>query len=177
MINTLRAKRTAFARSRFRSSTSMSGSLVIIAALTIAFAGCRSNSALPDQNTTPNSSSAGSSEKRGSRNWDQDLGKRVTVTGMAINRTVGAFVSFEGSGIYADLPGNSWPIGLYHGDGKGELVEVTGTVTLRADLPVFIQEPGAPVKEGIPVPPGTDLKEAAKRYILEAVEWKRVVSK
>ena len=150
-----------------------SGSLAIIATLVMAFGGCKSNSALPNQGKADPSTS----EKVGSRNWEQELGKRVTVTGMAINRTVGAFVAFEGSGIYVDLPSNSWPIGLYHGDGKGELVEVKGTVTQRADLPVFIQEPGAPVKEGIPLPPGTDLKEAAKRYVLEGAEWKRVTSK
>jgi len=149
------------------------GSLAIIPALVVAFAGCKSNSALPDQGKADPSPS----EKVESRNWEQELGKRVTVTGMAINRSVGAFVSFEGSGIYIDLPSNSWPIGLYHGDGKGEVVEVTGTVTQRSDLPVFIQQPGEEPMAGIPVPPGTDLKEAAKRYVLEAVEWKRVTSK
>ncbi len=150
-----------------------SGSIAIIAALVVAFAGCKSNSALPDQGKADPSTS----EKSGSRNWEQELGKRVTVTGMAINRKVGAFVAFEGSGIYVDLPSNAWPIGLYHGDGNGEVVEVTGTVTQRSDLPVFIQQPGEEPKAGIPVPPGTDLNVAAKRYILEAVEWKRVTSK
>jgi len=96
---------------------------------------------------------------------------------MAIDRNVGAYLSIIGSGVYVALPGNSWPIGLYHDDGKGELVEVTGTVTQRWDLPVFIQQPRAPARPGIPDPPGTDLKEAAKRDVMEAVEWKRIVGK
>lgn len=50
---------------------------------------------------------------------------------------------------------------------SGARVRVTGTVTRRADLPVFIPKPGEPAVQGIPVPPGTDLEAARRRFVLE----------
>ncbi len=106
--------------------------------------------------------------------WKDLLGQRVTVQGKALNAKMGAQLSGKDFIVWVDLPGEAWPDSLYHGQDHGELVEVTGTVVQRADLPVFMQEPGGPVKAGIPLAPGTDLNEAAKRYILESVEWKPV---
>ncbi len=104
--------------------------------------------------------------------WREKLGQRVTVRGEAHNAKMGALLQGEGFTISVDLPGDAWPDGLYHGDDKGELVEVTGLVVQRNDLPVFIPEPGEPMRQSVHVPPGSDPDEARKRYVLENVEWK-----
>jgi hypothetical protein len=49
----------------------------------------------------------------------------------------------------------------------GARARVRGFVAERADLPVFIEEPGGPVMQGIPVPPGTDLEKARRRWVIE----------
>lgn len=103
-----------------------------------------------------------------------DIGKRITVIGTALNHHMGAVVSVDGSTIYVELPDKYWPDGVYHGGDTGDLVEVTGILEQRSDLPVFIQDPNEPPMHGMPMPPGTDLKEAAKRYVLVSVEWKSV---
>ncbi len=95
------------------------------------------------------------------------VGDRVTWSGVAENHKVGAFLA--GPGIYVDLPEKYWPSEI-----SGKRVKVTGTIVERYDLPVFIPDPDEPPVAGIPVPPGTDLHEAAKRYILENVEWATV---
>lgn len=108
--------------------------------------------------------------------WKDQLGKRVTVTGEAHNAKMGALVVGDGSSIWVDLHNDAWPEGMYHGNDAGELVVVTGTVVQRADVPVFIPKEGEPMRKGATVPPGTDLKEASKRYILEKVTWKLAAS-
>ena len=108
--------------------------------------------------------------------WKEHLGKQVTVTGEAHNAKMGALLEGEGFHIWVDLPNDAWPDGLYHGNDDGELVEVIGTVRERSDVPVFIPKDGEPMRQGVTVPPGTDLEEARKRYILEDVKWKRVAS-
>lgn len=108
--------------------------------------------------------------------WHHQLGKRITVTGQATNAKMGARLHGDGFTIWVDLPAKAWPDGMYHGNDKGELVEVTGTVVQRQDVPVIVVVPGEPVlRAGVTVPPGTDVEEASKRYILENVVWNRVV--
>ena len=51
---------------------------------------------------------------------------------------------------------------------------VCGVVAKRYDLPVFVPRKGEPVVQGIPVPEGTDLHEAGKRYIIEKPVWRPV---
>jgi hypothetical protein len=51
--------------------------------------------------------------------------------------------------------------------GHSARVRVRGVVSRRADRPVFIQRPGAPPMQGIPVPEGTDLEAARRRWVLE----------
>lgn len=104
--------------------------------------------------------------------WKDKVGQRVTVRGEAHNAKMGALVQGEDFTIRVDLPGDAWPDGLYHGDDKGELVEVSGLVFQRNDVPVFIPESGEPMRQSVDVPPGTDPEKARKRYVLENVEWK-----
>jgi hypothetical protein len=49
-------------------------------------------------------------------------------------------------------------------------VRVRGVVRERADLPVFVVPPDGPVEQGIPVPEGTDLEKARRRYVLEEAQ-------
>jgi hypothetical protein len=61
---------------------------------------------------------------------------------------------------------------IFDGDGRwqvplGAWVRVRGTVVERSDLPVFIQDPNEPIMQGMPVPPGTDLEQARKRWVIE----------
>ena len=51
--------------------------------------------------------------------------------------------------------------------GHSARVRVRGVVSQRADRPVFVQRPGQPLMQGIPVPEGTDLEEARRRWVLE----------
>jgi hypothetical protein len=46
-------------------------------------------------------------------------------------------------------------------------IRVRGVVGQRADLPVFVQKPGGPQLQGIPVPEGTDLEAASRRWVIE----------
>jgi hypothetical protein len=115
--------------------------------------------------------SAGATAQDKTDRWHEQLGKRVTLTGEAHNAKMGALLEGKDFMIWVDLPGEAWPNGMYHGNDEGDPVVVTGTVVQRSDLPVFIAEPGEMDKAGIPMPPGTDLEEARKRYILEDVTW------
>lgn len=94
--------------------------------------------------------------------WEQRIGERVEVEGEAENHKVGPFVG----GLYV---AGEIPDGM-----NGKQVRVRGTLTSRDDLPVFIRDPKADPEEtpaGIPVPPGTDLKKARRRYVIANPTW------
>jgi len=102
--------------------------------------------------------------------WKAQLGKEVTVEGVAENWKAGPQVSNGKTGVWIDGP--EW-----NSETNGKRVRVTGTVIERADLPVFIADPNDDkVPAGIPVPPGTDLKDAAKRYLLTRIKWEILVA-
>ena len=105
--------------------------------------------------------------------WKNHLGQCVTVHGKALNHKLGAYLEGDEYGIYVDLPDTHWPSGLYFGKGDGEQVTVTGTVVERNDVPVFIPNPNKPLVQSVPVPEGTDLEGASKRYVLESVEYQK----
>ncbi len=103
--------------------------------------------------------------------WKAQLGKEVTIEGVAENWKAGPQVSSEKTGIWIDGP--EW-----NSEMNGKRVRVTGTVIERADLPVFIADPNdGRVPGGIPVPRGTDLKEAAKRFLLTNIKWELLETK
>ena len=77
----------------------------------------------------------------------------------------------------ASLRGGAWSIALTFADSAGAdawwalppgaRVQVQGVVAERHDPRVFVQQPGAPIEQGIPVPPGTDLEQASRRDVVE----------
>ncbi len=108
------------------------------------------------------------------QSWTTHIGKKVTLYGKAIDEKSGAALYCVGKAfcpaIYIDGL-DTWPDGLYLGGDAGKSVIVTGTVIERDDLPVFIENKNEPAKQGIPVPPGTDLKKASHRFLLKDAKW------
>jgi len=103
------------------------------------------------------------------------IGTKITIEGKAINAKLGALLTAkDGSSIWIDGL-ESWPAGFYLGEENGKILSVTGIVIEKYDLPVFIYKEGGPQKSGIPVPEGTDLKEASRRYLLKGAKWKVVL--
>ena len=98
--------------------------------------------------------------------WSAYLGLRVRVEGRAENAKSGALLTGDGPEIWIDGL-QEWPADVP----RGTRVQVTGTVIARADLPVFVDEPGSLPRTGIPVPPGTDLDRAARRFLLTDIRW------
>lgn len=95
----------------------------------------------------------------------KQLGKEITLVGVAHNLKEGARLSGEKFTIFIDGI-YAWPEEMY-----GKKVSVTGTLIERHDRPVFIHKPGDIPRSGIAVPKGTDLHAAAHRYLLKDAKW------
>ena len=95
------------------------------------------------------------------------LGQRVTLSGIAEPRKLGAAVRCDGFDVWIDGL-QDWPQ-----DFTGHRVHVTGVLEERHDLPVFTADtPEERMRvQGIPVPSGTDLHEASRRYIIRDAKW------
>jgi len=92
-------------------------------------------------------------------------GGHVVLEGIAESRKLGAAVRGDGFDVWIEgLDG--WPDGI-----AGRRVHVTGVLVERYDLPVFIQKPGEPIAQGMPVPEGTDLHAASRREVLRDAHW------
>ncbi|UII76234.1 hypothetical protein LV716_00095 [Flagellimonas sp. HMM57] len=102
------------------------------------------------------------------------LGKKIEILGTAVNTKLGAMLVTEDGSIWINGK-QEWPRGYYYGDDNGKKLKVTGTVIKKYDLPVVIQKEGELPKSGIPVPEGTDIKEASRRYLLKNAKWKITV--
>ncbi len=98
------------------------------------------------------------------------IGKQVEVVGIAVNTKLGALLVAKNGSIWIDGK-ETWPEGYYYGNDDGKKLKVTGTLIERFDLPVFTQKEGDLPKSGIPIPEGTDLKEASRRYLLKNAKW------
>jgi hypothetical protein len=82
----------------------------------------------------------------------------------------------------AHVEGGAWAIAVTLADPAGEeawwrlapgaRVQVQGVVAERRDPRVFVQKPGEPIVQGIPVPEGTDLDKASRRHVLEGATVK-----
>jgi hypothetical protein len=85
---------------------------------------------------------------------------------VAQDAKLGALLLIGGSRtLWIDL--DAWPEGV-----RGKRVQVTGKMVQRSDLPVFVQRAEEPLMAGIPVPPGTDLEKARRRFLLAEPRWK-----
>lgn len=101
--------------------------------------------------------------------WSTYLSKEVKLKGIAGNAKMGAFIKTgETDAIIWIDSLDEWPDGF-----TGNTVQVTGVVTVRYDLPVFVEKKGEPEKSGVPVPEGTDLHEESKRYLLKNATWQK----
>ena len=105
--------------------------------------------------------------------FKQYLGKIITLEGKTVNAKLGALLVGENFSIWIDGL-DSWPKAYYKGGEEAKKVKVTGRVIEKYDLPVFIPKEGE-MLSGIPVPEGTDLKEASHRYLLKNVKWTFIV--
>ncbi len=101
------------------------------------------------------------------------LGKSITLEGKAVNAKMGALLIGDNFSIWIDGL-DAWPEGYYQGGDDGKRIKVTGILIEKYDLPVFIPNKGELPVSGIPIPKGTDLKEASHRYLLENAEWELI---
>ena len=101
--------------------------------------------------------------------WNSQLSREITVEGIAYNAKMGALLETDDKEIIWIDSIDSWPDDYF-----GKRIKVTGVVIERYDLPVYIQKEGNPVSSGIPVPEGTDLHEASRRYLLKDAKWELV---
>lgn len=93
------------------------------------------------------------------------LGQTVTLEGVAETRKLGAALRGKDFDVWIDQL-QDWPR-----SDVGQRVRVTGVLEERYDLPVYIQRRGEPASGGMPVPEGTDLREASRRYIVRDPKW------
>lgn len=106
------------------------------------------------------------------KNIRQLTGKRITVVGEATDYKIGpAVITEDLVTIFIDNL-ESWPEEYYLKNDSSKTIRITGKLIVKKDLPVFIQREGEPIRQGIPMPEGTDLKEARKRYVLKNATWK-----
>jgi hypothetical protein len=97
------------------------------------------------------------------------IGHVVTVEGIPEDAKLGALLMIGGSQTIWIDGLNEWPPEL-----RDKVLEVTGKVIQRSDLPVFVHQDGEPERAGIPVGPGTDFEQARRRFLLAEARWKVV---
>jgi hypothetical protein len=99
-----------------------------------------------------------------------NLGRQITVEGWSVNRKNGAQVVGVNFGVWiAGL--SEWPPEYYTGGDRGQRVRVTGILAEDEGLPVFIPKKDEDTIQGIPMPEGTDLKSARRRFLLTNATW------
>lgn len=98
--------------------------------------------------------------------WPQSfaglLGRKISLEGTALESKEGPVLSQGDRQIWIETAGG-WP--------SGRRVRVSGVVTERYDRPVFVEKAGEPVKAGVPVSEGTDLKKASHRFVIANATW------
>jgi hypothetical protein len=141
----------------------------LILAATMIMCACTSRSANRDAQP-PAEEPAGARQAKGEpAGWSSKLGETVTVVGVAENLKLGARLEVDAGAIWIDGL-DAWPDDLL-----GRRLVVTGRVIERHDLPVFVRKEGEPEIAGMPVPPGTDLHEASRRFLLAGARWQRTL--
>ncbi len=154
--------------------------LLAVALLLPALAGCSGKTATappadPPAEAAPPVEAPVAAPAPSTDRFHDQLGQRVTLEGKAVNAKLGAELQGDDFSIW--LAGvDAWPDGFYTGGDDGKAVRVTGTVIEAFDLPVFVPSPDEPLIQGIPVPEGTDLKQASHRYLLKDPTWELVTN-
>lgn len=100
------------------------------------------------------------------------LGQKIVIIGTPVNRKLGAILITEDSTSIWIHGKENWPKRYYSGKDNRIKLRVTGIIIEKYDLPVYIHKEGDLPKAGIPVPEGTNLKEASHRYLIKNVRWK-----
>ena len=120
--------------------------------------------ATDDDPGSPVAVTASAAPSARSVDWASWRGRCVRVKGYAVGQKIGPRLQSGRFAVGVVRPGgpDDW------GVPPGALVQVEGTVAERSDLPVFVAKPGEPVMQGMPVPEGTDLDAARRRWVLEA---------
>lgn len=111
-------------------------------------------------------------QNRTSQNFCDLLGEEITIEGTAKNAKMGAILTVNDVSFIWMNNMLAWPEKVY-----GKTITVSGTVIEKFDLPVFVPCDGQhplTAPSGIPVPEGTDLHEASRRYLLKDADWKVV---
>ncbi len=98
--------------------------------------------------------------------WESKIGQLVTVEGTAEDAKLGALLVGDTGTIWIDGL-DYWPA-----EARGKRLQVTGKVIERSDLPVFVHQEGEPEMQGMPVPAGTELETARRRFLLAEARWK-----
>lgn len=100
------------------------------------------------------------------------IGKKIIVIGKSVNMKLGAALLLEnGNRIWIDKM-EGWPIDFYPDEDNAKTLKVTGVLIEENDLPIFVQNENARIaQQGIPVPNGTNLNEASKRFLLKKATW------
>jgi hypothetical protein len=129
-------------------------------AIALALTSCRASSTTHPKERTRAEDSVVSHE---------NLGRRVTLVGRAINTKLGAVLMGRDFAVYIDGL-QSWPEGYYRG--RGRRLRVSG-ILVSGQLPVFVRVPGEPEMQGIPVAPGEDTPARRHRYVLRNATWGR----
>jgi hypothetical protein len=129
--------------------------IVLVLAALVSLAGCKES----NRESQPNSLAK------------DNLGKQISIEGRCENRKGGAcVVDAESAVVWVDGL-REWPEGLGASGQQGKKVKVTGTLAEDNALPVYIPEDKYDIRQGIPVPKGTDLAKASHRYVLKNVQW------
>ncbi|CAA9402099.1 MAG: hypothetical protein AVDCRST_MAG64-1751 [uncultured Phycisphaerae bacterium] len=104
------------------------------------------------------------------KDWSGRVGQPVTLEGTAVNAKLGAALIGEDDLVWIDGL-DAWPDGFYSGGDQGKRLRVTGVVIRRDDVPVFVPEPGEPMKAGVPVTSEAEREKAKWRYLLRDAKW------
>ena len=104
------------------------------------------------------------------KDWSGHLGQTVTLEGTAADAKLGALLQGEEGAIWIDGL-DAWPEGFDAGGGRRKHLRVSGTVIKKDNLPVFVQQPGALPRAGMPVQSAEALEKAQWRYLLKDATW------
>ena len=101
--------------------------------------------------------------------WAELEGKVVVLEGRASAAKLGPILMGETNSIWIDI--ESWPTEFRAEEPSRSRLRVRGKVIRKADMPVFLQEPGKQPRAGIPVSTREEFEAAKWRYLLTDVQW------